>query len=363
MAVYSPDTSTDHSKSKTRILVIDDSAVIRKAATKMLGNNFDIVVAVDGEQGWREIQQDKSIAVVFTDINMPNMDGYELIEKVRTSHDEGVRNLPLIVITSEDSESGAKERVFKLGATDFITKPFNSFDLIARANAHYQYQRITQVLQQQSRHEPVSGLLNKQGLHQQLSKDISLIKRERKPLALFHIEICNFKDIFLQVGRASADKIIQLIAERLQGLIRQEDSVARYSLSTFTLISPAAAPASAAGLAQRIMTEITSINATIEGSALNFQVAIGICTVDAGCNGDSEQLLLEGEQALLTAKQMKHGKVHTCAIKQAGADREIADVSIDKLLRLLKKGDKSIPVDQLKAAKVQLKPLLALIDE
>ncbi len=63
----------------------------------MLGNDFDVIVAEDGAQGWEILQNDNGIQVVFTDLNMPRITGYELLKLIRTSQDEGLRNLPVIV--------------------------------------------------------------------------------------------------------------------------------------------------------------------------------------------------------------------------------------------------------------------------
>lgn len=363
MTAQKLNTNLDAAGDRTRILVVDDSAVIRKAATKMLGKDFDVVVANDGEQGWSRIQKDTSIQVVFTDINMPKLDGYGFIERVRTCNDEGIRNLPLIVITSEDAESGAKEKVFKLGATDFIAKPFNSFDLKARATAHSNYQRLTRVLQEQSNIDHVSGLFNHRGFVEQLNRDLSRIRREQLDMALFQIEINNFKDIFLRVGREPADKIIQLVAKILTSLVRKEDSLCRQNLSTFSVWLPAANPACAAELAQRMSDAITSIKASLKGEALQFHVSVGVCTVASGFSTDADTLILESQQALHTAKHLGHGNVHTCCVKKKAALDNTKQVSIDRLLAQIKHGKTSIDAQQLQLATRQLVPLVKLLDD
>mgnify|MGYP000144429834 CR=1 FL=1 len=356
-------TELEQSAAATRILVIDDSAVIRRAASKMLNAEFDVVVANDGEEGWQLIQEDHSISVVFTDINMPVLDGYDLIERVRTCDDEGIRNLPLIVITSEDAQSGAKEKVYKLGATDFISKPFNSFDLKARAKAHSDYQRIHKVLQEQAFIEPVSGLLNAKGLQEQLDKEVSRAIRESQHLAAFQVEVSNFKEIFLRVGRESADKIIQIMAKKLLDLVRKEDSVARLNLSTFTIISPAAAPESAFTLAYRMRDAITSIKATVAGEALIFDMHIGVCTLAGGNLADTELMLVESRHAL---KQAKHSETKMVAVRsiQNKLNRSFpSKLSIDKMLLMLESGNKRFSSQQLLTAKQQLQPLLALFKD
>ncbi|NRB39100.1 MAG: diguanylate cyclase [Pseudomonadales bacterium] len=361
MAVESLKAQLDSTQSKSRILIIDDSAVIRKAASKML-KEFDVVVAENGELGWNLILHDTSIAVVFTDINMPVLDGYGLIERIRTSEDEGIRNLPLIVITSEDAESGAKERVLKQGATDFISKPFNSFDLQARASAHCNYQRLQKALQEHATYEPVSGLLNPRGLQVQLEKDLSRVLREQQSLALTQIEITNFKEIYLKVGKDAADKIIQLVAKLLQQLVRKEDSVARSNLSVFTLISPAADPQAISGLAQRICDAITLIKASLKGEAITFTVSAGICALEDGGRADTQAMLSQCKQALNTAKGLSNAHIYTQIIEKQGKKTALKAISIDKLLQQLKKPEFSPSQDQLAAAREQLKPLYALLD-
>ena len=156
------------SETQTRILLIDDSKVMRKSAVKMLGGEFDVVVAEDGQQGLDMINDDASIQVVFTDLNMPKMNGYQLLEAVRTSADEGIRNLPVIVVTGAENDDEAKEKALQQGATDFITKPFNSTDLKARAHAHATYQRNTRTLQEVASVDALTGLSNERSFKQHL---------------------------------------------------------------------------------------------------------------------------------------------------------------------------------------------------
>uniref|UniRef100_UPI002615A8AF response regulator n=1 Tax=Acidiferrobacter sp. TaxID=1872107 RepID=UPI002615A8AF len=107
-----------------RVLVVDDSAVIRQAISKMLKVDFDVAVAADGEAGWETLLQAPDVGVLITDIEMPRLDGYAFICRVRASDDPHIRDLPIIVITGADDDE-TKTRAFACGATDFITKPLN----------------------------------------------------------------------------------------------------------------------------------------------------------------------------------------------------------------------------------------------
>lgn len=111
------------------ILVVDDSRVVRKTVLKILEPHFNVIEAEDGQAGWRTLNQDSRIDVVISDIQMPEMDGYSLICKVRAVEDPDLREIPIIVITSADDEI-TRERAYACGASDFVLKPFNSTQLL-----------------------------------------------------------------------------------------------------------------------------------------------------------------------------------------------------------------------------------------
>lgn len=106
---------------KPRVLVVDDSKLLRKAASKILNHEFDVKTA---EDGWEQIAIDDSIQVVFCDLMMPVLDGYGLLERVRSSENSRISGLPIVILTGGDSDE-AKEKALAMGVTDFITKPFN----------------------------------------------------------------------------------------------------------------------------------------------------------------------------------------------------------------------------------------------
>ena len=121
---------------RPRILFVDDSKVVRSAAVHMLGDDFDLALAEDGQKAWDMIVADNTIKLVFTDLVMPELDGFEVLNLVRASTDERIRKLPIIVLTAADDSSGSKEKAYQMGATDFITKPFDAAKIKAGAEAH-----------------------------------------------------------------------------------------------------------------------------------------------------------------------------------------------------------------------------------
>src|SRR5688572_19007606 len=158
---------------KARLLVADDSKLMRKAAVKMLGDEFDIVLAEDGQQAWIQLESDPTIQVLFTDLNMPVCDGYELLGRVRDSGDVAISTLPVIVMTGAENDEDARMKALEAGATDFITKPFSGSDLLARARAHASHRQQTAKLESQSTIDALTGLCNKAGFLQRLHQDLA----------------------------------------------------------------------------------------------------------------------------------------------------------------------------------------------
>ena len=120
---------------------------MRVAARKILKGEFDILEASDGEEAWDVLQASPHVCLVMSDLSMPNLDGLGLLERIRTSDSEHVQNLPVIIVTGAEDDDGSKTTALAAGASDFITKPFESVQLLARAKAQAKQQRTQQALQ------------------------------------------------------------------------------------------------------------------------------------------------------------------------------------------------------------------------
>src|SRR5687767_6010586 len=95
---------TTNANSKPHVLVADDSRVIRAAVSKILGKDFDLIEAEDGGSAWEKIAEDDRIELVMTDIEMPKLDGYGLICRVRGADQARMRDLPIVVITGAEGD-------------------------------------------------------------------------------------------------------------------------------------------------------------------------------------------------------------------------------------------------------------------
>ncbi len=112
-----------------KILIVDDSLLIRKVTTQIFSKQeYETLEATDGKEALKVLDQSyMDIMLIITDWNMPNMNGFELLQKIKSS--KTLCDIPVIIATTE-SEKGHINKALKAGAADYIIKPFNAQELI-----------------------------------------------------------------------------------------------------------------------------------------------------------------------------------------------------------------------------------------
>ena len=120
---------------RPRVLIVDDCDGTREVVARMLGEGFEPVVVDNGASAWELIETDSAIAALITDIEMPGLNGFELIGRIRKCGEARVRSMPVIAITGAvDNET--RRRAFVSGATGMVTKPIDRHQLLALAHAY-----------------------------------------------------------------------------------------------------------------------------------------------------------------------------------------------------------------------------------
>lgn len=348
---------------KARILLVDDSKIVRVTISRILSVKFDLVIAENGEEAWQKICEDDSIQMVFTDLGMPLLDGYGLIQRIRQSENEGIRHQPVIVITGAAEEEDVKKRVFELGATDFITKPFNPTEILARAEAHTSYRRDKEVLQKNVDIDLLTATLNHNGLKKQLDKDVSFINRHAENMAVVLFELDDFKTLHDRVGDKICNSIIQQTANSLLSAIRKEDSVGRYGLDKFLVILPMAKTEGVIMLAKRLCERIRTFKIKVGEQIVPVSISAGISIVRKGVPTSADALVAAAEQALLNANKVGQGEVQLLKLDDSNTDEKTQLLSIDNLLDAISKGEVDITEHQMNQLIKRLSPLVTLMTE
>lgn len=265
------------------LLIIDDSRQVRAALAKNVKPVYDIVEAVDGEEGWKLLLSDTRIKVVISDLSMPTLDGYELLQRIRGHDTARVRDVPVIMISGGEDEA-ARKRAADLGATDFIAKGIGSAELLARLEALTQLAQAKEELDasrvavaEQATTDPLTQLFTMGFMVKQGSAMYSYARRHSLTLAVLRLGLDNFGAVRAKVGDTIADQIVVAVARLLDSRMRKEDCVARTGAAEFGIMSPATTGEAAARFAQRVAEEIRAAKITWQGQKIAISVSIGAC--------------------------------------------------------------------------------------
>ena len=299
---------SDETGKKQRLLIVDDSRVIRVTARKILQDHFETVEAVDGENAWELINNAGPFSLVVSDLTMPSLDGFGLLERIRSAHLPQIKNLPVIIITGANDSESVKERATQAGATDFIGKPFDSVHLLARTQAHASAHATSQTLaeeniglEEQVLTDPLTGLANEEAFMDRGYEQLSYAVRHKTSLAVFRVEIDDFNDLFKQHGRGISESIIKSVATVLQSGIRQEDLAARVGTARFSLLLPGMNATGIRNLAERINRDISSRILKQGESRVRYTVSIGVAAPGIRRDTRFDELLQIADSRLIYA--------------------------------------------------------------
>lgn len=357
------------SDGKPRLLMVDDSKVMRTAASKMLGAKFDVVVAADGAEGWKLIRSDQQIQVVFSDLSMPELDGYGLLEKIRTCDDPGIAGLPVIIVTGAENDEAAREKALEMGATDFIAKPFNSTDLMARARAHANYQRERRTLAEQTTIDALTGLGNQRHFASRVKQELAFAARNGHSLALVRADIDHFNQIFIKAGKDAADKVLEQVGKVIQHLIRKEDTAARIGVAQFAILLPTANLEGGAIFANRLARQVREAAIAVDGHELKVTVSAGVTCPDPHPGATARSVVEEanlvvsaaqngGGDRVVTEEQAGRGSAlpsHAVApVRSEGA------MTVEQALVFIAEGKPEVVTPHLPVLRRKLMPLLKM---
>jgi len=293
---------------KPIVIVIDDSRVIRRAIGKILSSEFDLIEAEDGEAGWEHLQRNPRVQVAISDVEMPKLDGYSLICRIRASEEPRLRDLPVIVITGAQDDL-TRERAFACGATDFIIKPIDGVQLLARARAHAKLDQTTRKLSETSKSledqtavDPLTELHSRRYFVQRATQDIAFAKRHNQDLALIRLEFDNFRDLYKRYGDDVCDQIFVWLAGLMRTNSRVEDTPARIRGGEFAILAPSSDRREASILADRLCKAVAETPFEHEGQSLTLSISLGLATLKSDRVDTIDDLMVRAEQKLTLAK-------------------------------------------------------------
>lgn len=288
--------------SNPEILFVDDSKTIRRLAEKILNERYSVATCKDGDEAWAQLRTTLSIKIVFTDINMSGMNGTELLTNIRESKNSRIAAMPVIMITGASDTEKMMRKVFELGATDFIAKPFKSMDLLSRAYSYIKLSDKVNSLEQQLGLDKLTGLANKVTMKQHAVKFLAFSHRHKTPLSIAYLDIVGFDAIVAKHGNRVAAQILTAISSRIQTKVRSEDVTARINTSRFAILLPACATMKAQISIKRLISDLHNIPFKLGGEYLNIKVIGGMTSTDLNDSKVSIQgILSQASQSVAAA--------------------------------------------------------------
>ncbi|MFK5984937.1 MAG: diguanylate cyclase [Pseudomonadota bacterium] len=286
---------------KATILIVDDSADNIQILASLLNDDYQIKVATSGKCCLELVQQQPQPDLILLDIEMPEMDGFEVCEILK--NDKISEDIPIIFVTGNDAEQD-EEKGLKLGAVDYITKPIRPSIVAARVKTHITLKQQYDKLQAQATHDQLTGLYNRHYLMQNISKRLSLANRHEQDFSLVMIDIDHFKAINDQYGHPMGDKIIQAVANILIKYSRKEDVAIRYGGEEFILLLEQTNISDAIIIAENYRQKIAQLQP--ENIALSCSFGVSQLT---GNHKNIEILIKAADDALYKAKESGRNKV------------------------------------------------------
>ena len=316
------------------ILIVDDTSANLVAMRRLLADcGAKLFEAASGNQALT-LCLDHDFALILLDVNMPDMDGFEVASLLGES--EQLRDTPIIFVTAAYADDMNRLKGYRSGAVDYIAKPVNDVILrskvkvflelhAARMKLHQalaelaerneqltaevvERKRAEALVRHQATHDPLTGLPNRSLFKDRLDGAIQRAVRHKNQFALAYIDIDGFKAVNDGHGHAVGDALLQGIAARLSAQLRANDTVSRLGGDEFALIlEEIESPQMALKLCQKLGSALAEPYVLeVNGARIEVQIgaSIGIAPYVAGTHADADEKLMHvADNAMYEAKR------------------------------------------------------------
>ena len=303
-----------------KILIIEDELIFRRMVKKyLLEAGYEIVEAEDGLSAW-ELFQKEPFQLVITDWMMPGLDGPELVHKIRTS---GQKSYTYIIMLTAMDDKDNIVLGLESGADEYLTKPFNSRELIARVASGMRILRLEEELMQArvqmealAMHDGLTGLLNRRAIEEYAEAEFNMADRKKQAMSVILLDIDHFKNVNDRFGHKFGDVVLRQVAQTLKEDLRNYDRVGRWGGEEFLLILPSTELKDAVTVAERLRSKTAAVQTSLEnGETFSIHISLGTaCTT--GQFQSLAKLIDAADQALYQAKQSGRNRVCTFEASQ-----------------------------------------------
>jgi two-component system cell cycle response regulator len=296
-----------------RILIVDDRRASYERLASMLGTEHTVDVEPDPNSAlFRSAEGDYELMIVS--LGLQNFDGLRLCSQLRSL--DRTRNLPILALCEPD-ENARLMRGLEIGINDYLLRPIDKNELLARVRTQIRKKRYTERLRDNVQlsieaaiTDGLTGLYNRRYMESHLSTLVEQASGRNKPLTVLVLDIDYFKSINDTYGHDAGDDVLREFAIRVRKSIRGIDLACRYGGEEFVIVMPETDLAVAATVAERLRRRIATEPFPIEQgrNSIDVTISIGIAGLE-GTEDTASNLLKRADQALYRAKRDGRNRV------------------------------------------------------
>jgi two-component system, cell cycle response regulator len=260
------------------ILVVEDDVLARDAMAELLRDEgYRVTTATDGVAAIAAID-DELPDLVISDVRMPGADGFDVVRRLRSRPTS--EQTPILLVSAE-SEAHRRVVGLDLGADDFLTKPVDPGELLARVRSQLRRAEERGELARRAVSDPLTGVLNRRGIGAALQREEQRARRTGGSLSVLMVDVDHFKALNDALGHQVGDTVLRQVARSLTDAVRAVDHVGRFGGDEFLVVLPDADAAAAGALALRLRSlRLPALG--IDGDReLEVTISIGTATLRA----------------------------------------------------------------------------------
>ncbi len=296
-----------------RVLIVDDRAASHERIAAMLAEEQSVDVEADPSEALFRAA-DGNYDLLIVSLGLENFDALRLCSQLRSL--DRTRNIPILAITEPDSNA-RMVRGLEIGVNDYLMRPIDKNELLARARSQVRKRRYTERLRDNVQISiemaitgALTGLFNRRYMESHLASLLEQASARGKPLAVLVLDIDYFKSINDSHGHDAGDDVLREFALRIKRSIRGIDLACRFGGEEFVVVMPETDIAVAAMVAERLRRRIAAepfaINAG--GNSIPVTISIGIAAL-RGAEDNAASVLKRADQALYRAKRDGRNRV------------------------------------------------------
>jgi diguanylate cyclase (GGDEF)-like protein len=298
-----------------RLLVVDDEPSILELMRRRLEALGCEVTTLSGGSDVVKVVRERLPDLVLLDVMMPDVDGFTVCRALK--QDAEIRDIPVVLMTAR-AEVDSRIRGLELGAHDYVTKPFETAELLARVRAALRVKALqdelretNKLLERLAASDPLTDLPNRRTFDEQIFLAMERSRRTGQALSVIMLDLDHFKQINDAHGHQVGDEALRQVAQILGGRRRVTDLVARYGGEEFVWVLPGAVTDAAVEVAEWLRRTIEESTLETQRGPIHLTISAGVSTYDPAAHGriGSEVLLEAADQALREAKDTGRNRV------------------------------------------------------